>query len=520
MKRTALALLLLWPGYSLAATCTWTNGNITGVWNDSGNWSCASVPGSGDDVVLDGTSTDNLTVDVAVSINSFSVTSGYTGAFDAATYSVGVGNVVIEQTSGSFDWGSGTWTVSGDFDLDSFTATAVTADGTAVLTGTTKSMTGRSSLNYPDLVQISGSYELTNVVNRAFVHNITITSTGYLLLSREFAVNKVGGATLTIDSGGELEIGAVNTFIGYNAGGTYGLINNGTITDSTGGGRTTLARASIDLKGNIPLYLNITRGLSIANVTLSGDTSVETLKLDDGGGVLNVDLSNFDLTINGDLVYVNVDTWTKGTGTITLSGAANQSIDFGGKTVEDIVIDKTDGTVTLTGNVTTDSLTLTDGALDIDGNTLTVSGNMTVAAGTSVDDSTPASGAFAITGNIDINGTSGSGVTWTDADIDSLGAGTNDADYTTVTDSTNSSGNAIDCTTSCTDGGGNTGWTFSGGGVTVPTNALINISGRWEEQSGSPTEWFIFNSGRWEEGATSPGISIQSDGRLEEQASP
>jgi len=72
---------------------------------------------------------------------------------------------------------------------------------------------------------------------------------------------------------------------------------------------------------------------------------------------------------------------------------------------------------------------------------------------------TDTNGSISIGGNLDINGTSGDGCTWTDADIDTL-TGTGDADYCTVTDSNNSSGTTIDATDDCVDGSGNTGWDF------------------------------------------------------------
>lgn len=97
---------------------------------------------------------------------------------------------------------------------------------------------------------------------------------------------------------------------------------------------------------------------------------------------------NYNISVGGDIAIDKgtggTVTWTKGTGTITLSGSADQDIDFDGESVEDIVIDKTAGTVTLTGGVVTDSLTLTSGTLDCGSQTLETVGNFTMAAGTTV----------------------------------------------------------------------------------------------------------------------------------------
>lgn len=80
--------------------------------------------------------------------------------------------------------------------------------------------------------------------------------------------------------------------------------------------------------------------------------------------------------------------------------------------------------------------------------------------------------ALVIGGNLAINGTSGSPCTWTNVDITSIG-GTATAFYVTVTGSVNSDETSITVTNG-TDGGGNIGWSFGGGGasVTVPAKAF------------------------------------------------
>jgi filamentous hemagglutinin family protein len=62
---------------------TWTNGNFTGIWSDSLNWTGlgGATPGGGDDVVFDGTDITDSLIDLAFagSINSLSLNAGYTG---------------------------------------------------------------------------------------------------------------------------------------------------------------------------------------------------------------------------------------------------------------------------------------------------------------------------------------------------------------------------------------------------------------------------------------------------------
>jgi len=121
------------------------------------------------------------------------------------------------------------------------------------------------------------------------------------------------------------------------------------------------------------------------------------------GYIGTIDANDFDMTFIGDISFAGTFTWTKGTGTITLSGTAAQSIDFNDESVEAIDIDKTAETVTLSGDVNPTALTLTDGTLDIDGNNIDTVGNFTQLAGTKVQNTTggglvTVGGAFLITG--------------------------------------------------------------------------------------------------------------------------
>lgn len=205
--------------------------------------------------------------------------------------------------------------------------------------------------------------------------------------------------------------------------------------------------------------LNIGSNLKFdCDIEWTSASAVKTLVVDNSG--------NYDLEFTADVDIqetAGAVNWTKGTGTITISGASTQDINFDGETVEDIVVDKTGGTATLSGNVTTDSLEVTRGTLDIDGQTVTISGSLTsnpVAGAVTIQD-TAATGAFSISGNVDLNGTASYAVTWTDCDISALASGTNEAAYTDVSNSNNSSGEDIDASNNCTDSGGNTGWNFA-----------------------------------------------------------
>jgi len=162
-------------------------------------------------------------------------------------------------------------------------------------------------------------------------------------------------------------------------------------------------------------------------------------------------------------------------GSILLNGSGAQNLSG---SAEAIIINKSTGTVTQIGDVTTPDVTLTDGTLDIDGNTLSVHGPITCAAGTTVQD-TAGTGTIEA-GGVILNGTSGSGVTWS-ADISKLGPYEKVATYATITGSNNSSGVPIYAINDCTDGGSNSGWVFT------PTGAALLKSERHRPVQRKPT---------------------------------
>ncbi len=77
-----LIITFLWTSVQ-AATVTWTNGSTDGLWNTPGNWSGGAVPLPGDDVVFNGTSVANCTVDApGASFDGITITTAYTGIID------------------------------------------------------------------------------------------------------------------------------------------------------------------------------------------------------------------------------------------------------------------------------------------------------------------------------------------------------------------------------------------------------------------------------------------------------
>ena len=207
--------------------------------------------------------------------------------------------------------------------------------------------------------------------------------------------------TLTIASGytGTLDITTGNSLlvIGNYTDNTSGsLISTGTgelkLVPASYGTQTIIATL-IDAK--ITFFAGANRHsitiIFASSMTIGGNIVVNSQYSGPAPNVFDLATYNIDLTLRGGLSHTGAYTstmfsWSKGTGTITAAGTADQDWDFNGESVEDIDIDKTSGTVSLTGIVTTDSFTLTSGTFDANANTLTTTGNFTQAAGTTVLD--------------------------------------------------------------------------------------------------------------------------------------
>ncbi|MFC1461144.1 hypothetical protein ACFLQR_01320 [Verrucomicrobiota bacterium] len=124
------AVFLVHANFVEAATRTWTAG-AAGNWNTGGNWSGGAVPGSGDDVVFDNSSSANSTVNVDVVINKLTV-SNYTGSIVFAT------GVSADLTiSNDFYFGTGA-TIIPTYSSTSGNGTGriITVEGNAFILGT------------------------------------------------------------------------------------------------------------------------------------------------------------------------------------------------------------------------------------------------------------------------------------------------------------------------------------------------------------------------------------------------
>lgn len=354
----------------------WVNDDADNDANVAANWSATSggsggagVPTGSDDVVLDSAVNDNctLTANFACLSLSINLTGGYTGQFDAVTFDLAIGTGTVDFTTSQANkilMGSGTWTCDGNWISSPMGGSAFlqeTAD--LVMTGTSKNLTLNSN-------------EGRNARNATIAAGATITTTGGGLIQPLTVAN--GGAltinTGSLTTGGNSTVGTSCTVDGT---GTW-VIKNGANITSLGSAvavDVTFQRANDIAAGTYSGAVQFSGAGASNTMTFLGDvvfTGAVTVGQSNNVLTFANSVNNPDITIQGafDLTPVGGSvTWTKGTGTITISGSSSQNIDFNGETIEDLTINKSAGDLVMMGGFITDVFTGTStGSGDFDPN--------------------------------------------------------------------------------------------------------------------------------------------------------
>ena len=162
--------------YTEAGTTLYWVGADTS-WNTASNWSTSSggagdgsVPTSSDDVVFDDQDATNCTLDVNAESASFTNTN-YAGTLDGDTFNMTVsGNFQFD--SGALDLGTGTWTVSGDWDTSGVSFTSATS--TVVMNSADKDLDTASNNEFNNLT-IDGTIEVVTSGGDGSKVNSTLT---------------------------------------------------------------------------------------------------------------------------------------------------------------------------------------------------------------------------------------------------------------------------------------------------------------------------------------------------------
>lgn len=432
---------------------------LPGNWSNTANWSASSgglggqsVPGAGDNVFFDGGASPlfldngNCTIDIAVSVASITVSSGYT-----ATISQGANIIAVSGAAsfggGTFTGGSANITITGVFTLSATTFKSTTAilelQGNAAFTGGSFAHNnGEVQFNSPAAQTLSGTSPVFYTLE--FVgtgHTTTLSSAGNIgvlnLLSLTGASNyTINTGTLAVSG----NISLTNTAAGDGGSTTIQIsgaanqtitsalpVNESTLPNvviaSTGGtvqfpsmltvaGNWTYTSGTLDVTTNSSTVtfdntLTITGSHTLNNISFEGSNNW-TFTIAAGNtltangnmsltGTGNVILSTGTIDLNGNLNLTNTSTGGGGTAVIAFTGSGNQTITsalpVNESSLPAITINKSGGTLLFPALLTErGNWTYTAGTIDVTTNNNTI-----------VFASPLGTGTFGVTGSLTLN---------------------------------------------------------------------------------------------------------------------
>lgn len=305
---------------------TWISSGSTD-WGTAANWQGGVVPGTGDDVTFNSSSSVNCILDESRACASLTVASTYSGDIDLATYDLTVdsgGSVTLDGT-GEFDMGTGTLTCTNFDNADQGTF----ARGTSTL-----SMRGTGTITSSSVRDL---YQLT-VENAAIITCNTRVDAGsnvsiYGTLTTAYEVYVFKG--LQLNDGSRVTGSGSIVFPVPTTGEGVAVYHSGAVFDIALLALWSPASDSVFAPGTYPPTKVSNSGtthtaltLSTGDYTFTGDVELENTNT--GSLTLANNTNNPNITIQGDLTCTetlgNIH-WTKGTGTLTFSGSADQTID-------------------------------------------------------------------------------------------------------------------------------------------------------------------------------------------------
>lgn len=368
-----------------AAVKTWNpTGCASSSWNVGGNWS-GGLPGTGDVATFDGaTSNCPVTVNTSIDVGGINITGGYTG-----TITQGNGNAINIRASGYTQNASGSTFTGGNATSD------ITLDN-----------------NGGDFTLTAGTFT---------------ASSGTFLFHDNFTIN---GGTFNSNSGKVEELASADATATITGSASFYDFQ----IDNDGGNETVTFAAGTTITVTHTLYLDDGTG-GFGGTYITGTGGITALG----------DISTRDGSSSSDAGGVGGDA------AVTISGTADQNLigmNTGRGRFPSLVINKTSGTLNITGNFYGGNFTYTAGSYNINTSSFNLQGSvnitgsftfydldidngactndtMTVASGTTItithklyldDDSTGCGGlglngpgVFVVTGDIDTNTTDGIG---------------------------------------------------------------------------------------------------------------
>jgi hypothetical protein len=458
-QRFLCAGILFLSSQSLHAANRYWVGILPGNWSSTLNWSStsgglggSSVPAAGDNVFFDGGASPlfldngNCTIDVAVSVTSITVSSGYT-----STISQGANTIAISGAAsfggGTFTGGSANITIAGVFTLSATAFTSTTAilelqNNAAFTGGSFAHNNGEVQFNGPASQTISGTSPVFYTLE--FVgtgHTTTLSSTGNIVVQNLLSLT--GASSYTVNTGTLAVSGNISlTNTATGDGGTATIDIDGTasqtitsalpvnestlpniIINSTGGtvqfpsmltvtGNWTYTSGTLDVTTNSSTVtfdntLTITGSHTLNNISFEGSNNwtftiaAGTTLTANGNmaltGTSNLIFATGTIDLNGNLNLTNTSTGGGGTAVIAFTGSGNQTITsalpVNESSLPAVTINKTGGTLQFPAMLTIrNNWVYTAGTIDVTTNNSTI-----------VFASPLGTGTFGITGSLTLN---------------------------------------------------------------------------------------------------------------------
>ncbi len=336
-----------WTFFDGAVTHVW-KGTTNTAWATASNWKAGVVPQSIDNILI-GTETFTNQPNITTAITAKSIVFG---SVKAVTLTIG-GTVGSLTVSGNLN---GDWSADQIHSINVGTRTLNVAGDLTLSNG--------NNARRINLSLSTGSISVTGSVNQPGAGSIVFSGTGALSIGLDY--NYTGG-TFTPGTGTVTYNGSADQVI---AGGiTY---NNLTVSKSAGVARLssiTTINGSLTASGAGEVTLD-------APLTVLGSVSVNT------GTIVNANAATLNVGGNWSVA----GTLNASAGAVVFNGTGNQSVSQ--TTFNDIVVNKTTGTVTLTNNVLVNGdLTVTSGTFDLasfSANRSTTGGTFTLGNGTTL----------------------------------------------------------------------------------------------------------------------------------------
>lgn len=366
MLRISIIITILFAALNASAADRYWIATTTANWNSTTNWSTtsggaggASVPGSADKAIFDGSGTGNCTIDATVSITTLDVQSGYTGTISQGSNTITVsGNGTF--SGGTFSGGSVDMSVNGIYTLSgtAFTSTSgrFIVRHLSFTSGSFSHNNGKVTFgsNSTGSSSISGSISLYDAEFNGSTYNMSFNIASGTVLTVNHDLTYTGTSGITINTG------------------TIDVKGNITLTNSSGGGGGT---ATIKISGTGSQQFT---GPNTTNS--SPQCRLPNIEIDKSSGTLS--LKDF-IIVSGNWKYVNgtVDAVTNNStiyffGTKTIEGTHTlNKVWFGGASASATYTISSGTVLTVTDTIrlgSTFGLTFDTGTIEAKGNILAI----------------------------------------------------------------------------------------------------------------------------------------------------